>query len=611
MKLKYAVLFGILLPLLLFANVLSVPYEILLAENGTLSLSGHNLNEQVIFKLNGQWAFYWDKLLSVEDARLEKQVQYVKVPDTWNKYKLNGEYLPGQGCATYCLHIIADIDTGTRLGLRIKTQSSAYRLYINDELAASSGQTADNERDEIGRYKPQTVYFQAPAGEFDITIQISNFVHARGGLWDSIYLGSAENIGAYHTYITGRELFLIGAFIIVFLFHLAAYLQTGLKSFFYSSFLCLSVPVMVDTVGEFLVFGSLGKLSLITIILIWYTSTNLVPLLLLLYIRELFKTEFSKTVTKIYFWITIAFQLAFILLQPGIYTELALACDLHNMAGFVCAFVFILLGMKKGAKDGWPQLLSMVIVLVCYIHDTLYYGNVIQDSFGELFYVGLFLYIYIQMIMQSMQLKEYLINNAAMEMAFLQAQIKPHFLYNALNTFVSISRYDPDRARSLLIDFGNYLRRSFDLKNPSQFTTLKNELELGRTYVEIEKAQFEERLEVSLNVCDDLEVNVPVMILQPVDENAIFHGILPKTEGGRVEISVSSSNKKTLEFMVKDTGIGMEADKLKSVVSHESASGVGLSNIDSRLKRLYGKGLRIRSAAGTGTEVSWTVRINQ
>jgi len=610
MKFKYAVLFAILIPLLLFANVLSVPYETIASEDGTLNLSGHDFNERSIFKLDGQWAFYWNKLLDYENVQFEEPDFYVDVPNTWNKYKLNGEHLPGRGCATYRLHVITDIDAGTRLGLRIKTLSSAYRLYINGELVASAGQVSDNAGEETGRYKPQTVYFQAPAGEFDITIQISNFEHARGGSWDSIFLGSAENISSYHTYTTGKELFLIGAFIIVFLFHMAAYLQTGLKSFLYSSFLCASVPVMIDTVGEFLIFGSIQWLSLKTAIFVWYTSTNLVPLFLLMYISELFITKFSKIATKIYFWSTIAFQLTFILLQPSEYTELANACDLHNVAGFVCAFLFIIIGMRKGDKHGWPQLLSMAIVLVCYIHDTLYYGNVIQNYLGEIFYVGLFLFIYIQMITQSAQLKEYLNKNASMEMAFLQAQIKPHFLYNALNTFVSVSRYDADKARSLLIDFGNYLRRSFDFKNPSQFTTLKNELELVRTYVEIEKAQFEERLEVRFEVCDDQEINVPVLMLQPVVENAILHGVLPKIEGGRVDITVNR-NGKTLEFKVEDNGVGMAPDKLNNVVSHESSSGVGLSNIDGRLRRIYGKGLQIKSCPGVGTEVNWTVEINK
>jgi sensor histidine kinase YesM len=308
--------------------------------------------------------------------------------------------------------------------------------------------------------------------------------------------------------------------------------------------------------------------------------------------------------------ITAAFQAAFVLLKPSEYTALADALDLHNIAGFACAFLFIIAGIKKGYKDGGPHLLSMLIVLVCYVHDTLYYSNVFHDNIGEIFYIGAFLFVFIQMIMQAKQLKEFLNKNAATEMAFLQAQIKPHFLYNALNTFVSVSRYDADKARSLLIDFSNYLRRSFDFKDLSQFTSLKNEIELVKAYVDIAKAQYEERLEVSFDICEDQEINVPVLMLQPVVENAMFHGILPKAEGGLVEISVVR-NGSGLDFSVKDNGVGMESEKLQSVLRHESKSGVGLSNIDGRLKRLYGKGLQIKSIPGTGTEVTWSVRIDE
>lgn len=609
-KLKYAVFFAVLILLLIFASFLSVPDKTIEAENGVLNLNGQNFNERVIFKLDGQWAFYWNKLLDYGDIHSTNSDLYANVPDTWNKYELNGETLPGRGFATYRLHITSDVDAGTRLGLRIKTLSSAYRLYVNDELIASAGQVADNAQDEIGRYKPQTVYFQAPSGDFDIIVQISNFEYARGGLWNSLYLGSADNISSYNTFSTGKEIFLIGVIIIVFLFHLSVYLQTGMKSFLYSSCLCLSAAVMLDTVGESIIISSLAGLPLKTAIFIWYTSTNLEPFFLLLFINELFKTEFSKITVKIYSLLTVAFQLAFILLTASKYTELAFACDIHNIAGFVCAFLFIVVGMRKGYKDGWMQLLGMVIVLVTYIHDTLYYSNMIHDDIGETLYAGVFLFIYIQMITQSKQLKEFMNKNAAMEMAFLQAQIKPHFLYNALNTVVSISRYDADQARSLLIDFSNYLRRSFDFKDLSQFAPLKNEMELVRTYVDIGKAQYEERLEVSFDICEDQEIKVPVLMLQPVVENAMFHGVLPKSEGGRVEISVNR-NGRMLEFTVKDNGVGMEPDMLQSILRHDSRSGVGLSNIDDRLKRLYGKGLQIKSCPGIGTEVTWSIQIDK
>ena len=207
------------------------------------------------------------------------------------------------------------------------------------------------------------------------------------------------------------------------------------------------------------------------------------------------------------------------------------------------------------------------------------------------------------------QLKQSVDKSIASELAFLQAQIKPHFLYNAINTFISISRYDGEQARKLLVDFSNYLRHSFDFKGLSQVVPLKQEIELVKAYLDIEKAQHEERLEVILSYPDDLEVKVPILVLQPVVENAILHGILPKREGGRIEVSIER-DKEVLSFTVKDDGVGMEEDRLKKLYTDESEGGVGLSNIDSRLKKLYGKGLQISSRQNVGTQVTWVIPLD-
>ncbi len=206
------------------------------------------------------------------------------------------------------------------------------------------------------------------------------------------------------------------------------------------------------------------------------------------------------------------------------------------------------------------------------------------------------------------QLKQSVERSISSELAFLQSQIKPHFIYNVLNTVVSISRYDVEQARKLLIDFGNYLRHSFDFRGISQYVPLKKEIELVRSYLDIEKVQFEERLEVNFVTCDDFEVKVPILILQPLVENAVVHGVLAKREGGRIDVSIEKEEKR-LKFSVKDNGVGMEPEKLKKVLNRKG-SGIGLQNIDNRLKKLYGKGLQINSIPGVGTEVVWYIPIN-
>ena len=208
-----------------------------------------------------------------------------------------------------------------------------------------------------------------------------------------------------------------------------------------------------------------------------------------------------------------------------------------------------------------------------------------------------------------LQLKESVDKAIASELAFLQAQIKPHFLYNAINTFISISRYDVEQARKLLVDFSHYLRRSFDFRGVGQVVSLKQEIELVKAYLEIEKAQHEERLEVSLSLPDDTEARVPILVLQPVVENAIHHGVLPKREGGCVEVSIVKEEN-TLHFKVADNGTGMEEYQVRRLYEKEPEGGVGLSNINSRLQQLYGAGLAIESSPDAGTTVTWQVPLD-
>lgn len=125
------------------------------------------------------------------------------------------------------------------------------------------------------------------------------------------------------------------------------------------------------------------------------------------------------------------------------------------------------------------------------------------------------------------------------ELAFLQAQIKPHFLYNAINTIVSFCYTDSERAAKLLIDFSKYLRLVFDVDHKSAAVPLEREIELIRAYVEIEKARFGGLIDVRQDIDPELlSVEIPSFCIQPLVENAIKHGLLKKDSGGTVTVSV-------------------------------------------------------------------------
>jgi len=214
------------------------------------------------------------------------------------------------------------------------------------------------------------------------------------------------------------------------------------------------------------------------------------------------------------------------------------------------------------------------------------------------------------MIIQARRMKFYYDNKIAAELAFLQAQIKPHFLFNSLNTFISISYYDIEKARELLTDFSCYLRRSIDFKNLSQFVPLKNEIELSKAYIKLEQARFEERVSVSFNSPEDINVSVPILMLQPIIENAIVHGLLSKLEGGKVGVFIERDGSRVL-FRVTDNGVGMNSETISGILQAKSTDCIGLANIQKRLEQLYGSGLKIKSEINKGTEISWTIPLKR
>jgi two-component system LytT family sensor kinase len=182
----------------------------------------------------------------------------------------------------------------------------------------------------------------------------------------------------------------------------------------------------------------------------------------------------------------------------------------------------------------------------------------------------------------------------------LSSQINPHFLFNTLNTVSALVRYDPDRARVVVIKLSKILRRL--LRKHETFVPLREELEFIDDYLDIEVARFgHDKLQIFKEVDDQaLDCFVPSMLLQPIVENAIKHGLAPKVEGGQIRLRTRRQDGR-LEIEVEDNGTGIAAERLPAVYE----GGIGISNVRERLRLLYGEDFRmeVESREGKGTRV--------
>lgn len=187
----------------------------------------------------------------------------------------------------------------------------------------------------------------------------------------------------------------------------------------------------------------------------------------------------------------------------------------------------------------------------------------------------------------------------------LQSQINPHFIFNSLNTISAFTREKPEKARDLLIALAAYFRNS--IKTQDGFVSIYEELEYVKAYLELEKARFDDRLEVTLSVEENLKMKVPCLILQPIVENAILHGAM-KRRKGIVHISVKSVEE-DVEILIEDNGQGIPDHVLEALKEGEAKEfSIGLFNVDKRLRYLYGKerGLKIQTGE-EGTKVFITL----
>src|SRR3954454_16998177 len=182
----------------------------------------------------------------------------------------------------------------------------------------------------------------------------------------------------------------------------------------------------------------------------------------------------------------------------------------------------------------------------------------------------------------------------------LANQINPHFLFNTLTSISSLIRTQPDTARMLIIKLSGLLRRL--MRSTDHFVTLREELESIDEYLAIEVVRFGPQLKVDKQIAPQtLDVIVPSMILQPLIENSIKHGLSRKVGGGRITVRTIVRDGHTV-IEVLDDGLGMTEERLE----HALGDGIGLSNVNERLRTIYGAafGLKLTSSAGHGTSVS-------
>jgi len=626
-------------------------FSSLAPRDGVLNLSEWNPEKDGLLSLSGEWDFYWHSFLSYDRLNNSAPVAHIKagVPLVWNDYQVNGRNLPGFGYATYRLRIVS-AKTDTPMALRIPTMSTAYSMYINDQLIASSGSAAMDKKHFKPEFRPQTVQFLPASSQFDIIVHVSNFIYARGGMWYPIIMGTPEQIGNYDKRIVYRDIFLFTSCFILGLYYLSIFLlRREDKSSLYFVFMCLVVMGRTVIHGDYAVYTLIPMISFGGIVLINYITLYWFPTTLALLLSVLFPREVSLKVVRAFVVYSSAMSL-FTLLAPlhfytkftGLVIAMVILTALYTLA--INWFAFI-----KKRQNSSIVLLGALIIILGALYDVLCHYRVISLNVGELSSFGFVVFLFLQSFVLARRFSSAFTNVEDLSRRLLEMdKIKDEFLANTshelrtpLNGILGITeamlrgcegKLSNGQKQSLSVIALSSRRLANLVNDILDYSKMKHsELKLDLKPVMI-KGIVETTLQVFQQLNDPARIKLVHALpnnLPPVlaDENRlaqIMYNLIGNavkfTEQGNIWVTAKECGK-MLEVCVEDTGQGIPGDKLanifksfeqvdSSITRKHGGTGLGLS-ITKHLVESHGGKIWVESTPGKGSKFYFALPVTR
>ena len=612
-------LIGVMLlfvPLLLIENKENISF----AHKGILDLNDSNFYDEKIIPLDGEWEFYEGELydpLDFSDGSITNAT-LLNVPGPWSK----GE---DQGIGTYRLQI-QNVPLNKILGIKKQNIRSASKIYINGELISEEGVTSDNKESYIEGNNPQLLFFQTDTDTIDLVIQVSDFSYNSAGIANSLFFGEQKQLIKFHYQKVFSEVSVITILMTIGLLYILLYLfveRYRRKEFFILSFAlsCIFFAIINFCLSERTILFILPDLSFEAMFKIKDISIFLATISFIFIISQYDKRIFVPWVRYPLITLYSLYILLIVFSPLNFYHRFVPIFILINAVTYLYAMVRCLNYYYKNKQytlsGNHSIILFSIININVYNIDLLLYSLGYIQSLRLGFY-NVLLYGIALAILLSIQVNlsykknDYLSNELDVtEQAYLVAQIKPHFFFNTLTSVMSLCYTDGKKAAQLLSHFSNFLRHSFEFNAKDVFITVERELKLLNSYIAIEQARFDEKLQVVFEVDEEvLQESILPLSIQPLVENAILHGIRPIDEGGIITVSINK-NDTHLKIAVIDNGIGLTPEKISNIINDKTTKqGIGISNINKRLEKFYQTQLTIESELGLWTKVQFEVPIN-
>lgn len=610
------------------------------AKNGVIDLRNQNFKDRI--KIDGEWHFYWNKFINPKDTN-EYKATLVDFPNKWNDLTIDGKKLPSFGYASYHIKILLP-KKRTNLRVTLPDIYCAYNVYLNGALVVSTGKIAKSVEGFVPRWQYKAIDIPIGIDTADLVFHISNFVHFKGGVKDSMYIGDKLKIQLDRRKAEAIDLLLTGCLCMGGLFFLGLYLIGNKdKATLLFSLFCIIYSYRILGVGNYVLHTLLPNSTWQITVHLEYLSLFISIGLFSLYTRYLYFKDGNYLILNGISVLCICFALLTIILPAYYFTQLinpflivTVFCIGYTLYIYFAAF-------KRKRPGSLYALLSSIALMFSFILALLHYWNVLPQL-QSLSFIGYVCFFFLQSLILSHRVSYHL------KQARIQAEqgfvakseflsTMSHEIRTPLNSVIGMSRLllknNPRKDQiqqidSMLFSATNLLEILNDILD-------YNKIEAGKVSLEIEEMDLvliltnivnglqnnakEKGIELKLFIDNNLNSKVlgdQTRLFQVITN--LVHNAIKFTLEGSVIVSLTIADENTEEikvtFSIKDTGIGIANDKQELIFERFTqadsstsrsfgGSGLGLA-ISKRILEMQDAKLNVRSEVGKGSEFYFT-----
>ena len=368
------------------------------ARNGILDLRDHEFISHL--RLDGEWRFVWRDTSSSGIAASDDHIN-IEVPDSWKGYRYHGMKLPGHGAGSYFLTILIP-ERSESYAIKISTTGTAYNLFVNEDLVGSVGIYSIDSSMSRPLYDPQIFNLGPLSNQLTLRIDVSNYDHRLGGLWESITFGTTEEIYEYREKQVAMTLFMFGTIFVMGIYHLGVFsLSTRGTAALYFGIFCLIIGLRTLTTGEIFIHQIWPSLSWQVLIKLEYLTFYTGIPIFFLFVRLQFPDELNARVSQAVVGISSLFVLLVLFTRVDTFSAtltyfqpLSLLLMLYVIYGLVLAFI-------RGEEGSTMVLVGFLSIVITFMNDMLYVANVLHT--GHLISLGLLIFILTQAFLISIR----------------------------------------------------------------------------------------------------------------------------------------------------------------------------------------------------------------